>query len=94
MKLGKIIGTIVATRKYENLEGLKLLVLQPLDDRLKNDGDPLVAVDTVQAGPKTLVYWIMGREASLALENTFVPVDASIVGIVDSIDSEGQPRIS
>ena len=88
MYLGQVIGTVVADRKYEGLEGAKLLVVQPLDHRRKPVGEPQVAVDTVRAGPRDLVYLVGSREAALALDPWFVPVDAAIVGIVDMIDAE------
>jgi len=86
--LGRVIGTVVAVRKYQGLEGHKLLVVQPLDDKLENTGQPQVAVDTVQAGPDDLVYLVGSREAALALEPSFVPVDAAIVGIVDQVSTD------
>ncbi|MBI4512442.1 MAG: EutN/CcmL family microcompartment protein [Deltaproteobacteria bacterium] len=86
MYLGRVIGTVIATKKYTGLEGVKLLMVQPLDDRLRPNGDPHVAADsTQQAGPKDLVYLVGSREAALALDETFVPVDAAIVGIVDEV---------
>jgi ethanolamine utilization protein EutN len=85
MYLGKVIGTVVAERKYEGLEGKKLLVVTPLDHTLKATGEAHVAVDTVRAGPGDLVYLVGSREAALALEPWFVPVDAAIVGIVDDV---------
>ena len=88
MKLAKVIGTVVATVKDPSLTGLKILMIQPLDDDQKNDGDPIAAIDVVQAGPGDLVHWIMAREAALALPNTFAPVDAAITGIVDQVNSE------
>ncbi|MBM4388816.1 MAG: EutN/CcmL family microcompartment protein [Deltaproteobacteria bacterium] len=86
MYLGKVIGTVVATRQYQGLDGLKFLVVQPLDHDRKPSGNPVVAVDTVLAGYGDVVYLVSSREASQALEETFVPVDAAIVGIVDSVD--------
>jgi ethanolamine utilization protein EutN len=85
MYLGRVTGSVVATRKYEGLEGRKLLVVDPLNHRLEPVGEPHVAVDTVQAGPGDLVYLVGSREAALALEPWFVPVDAAIVGIVDDL---------
>jgi ethanolamine utilization protein EutN len=86
MYLGRVIGTCVATTKAEGLDGVKLLVVQPLGkDRLPN-GTPQVAVDTVQAGTGDFVYLVGAREAAQALERAFVPVDAAIVGIVDDLD--------
>lgn len=87
MYLGRVIGTVVATTKYEGLEGKRLLVVQPLDHRREPSGPPEVAVDTVSASPDTLVYLVGSREAALALEPSFVPVDAAIVGIVDAVDA-------
>lgn len=88
MYLGRVIGTVVATRKYQGLEGVKLLVVEPLDDVYRKTGDAQVAADaTRQAGPGDLVYLVGSREAALALEETFVPVDAAIVGIVDQVTS-------
>lgn len=86
MKLARVIGTVVATRKDKSLEGAKILVIQPLTDEMKPSGEAIAAIDTVQAGPDDLVYWVTGREAALALPDTFAPVDATIVGIVDSVD--------
>src|SRR4029077_4244347 len=87
MFLGRVIGTVVATRKYEGLEGTKLLLVLPLDHALKETGQPLVAVDTVRAGEGDLVHLADNREGALALDPWFVPVDAAIVGIVDDIDA-------
>jgi len=89
MQLAKVIGTVVATRKYTGLEGVKFLIIQPLDKRQQPEGEPLVAADaTAQAGPGHTVFFIGVREAALALPVKFVPVDHSIVGIVDEIDSD------
>lgn len=85
MYLGVVQGTIVAERKVEALVGKKLLLVQPVDDRGQPTGDVQVAVDTVQAGEGDLVYLVGSREAALALDPWFVPVDAAIVGIVDSV---------
>jgi ethanolamine utilization protein EutN len=86
MYLGRVIGTCVATTKAEGLDGLKLLVVQPLGKDQKPNGAPQVAVDTVQAGRGDFVYLVGAREAAQALERAFVPVDAAIVGIVDDLD--------
>ncbi|HKE17624.1 MAG TPA: EutN/CcmL family microcompartment protein [Kofleriaceae bacterium] len=97
MYLGRVIGTVVAERIAAGLEGAKLLLVQPLDDRLAESGPIQVAVDTVQSGPQDLVYLVGSREAALALDPFFVPVDAAIVGIVDQVHaperrSERPPR--
>lgn len=85
MYLGRVIGTVVATTKYEGLEGKRFLVVQPLDHKQEPSGPPEVAVDTVSASPGTLVYLVGSREAALALDPWFVPVDSAIVGIVDQV---------
>ncbi len=88
MYLGRVIGTCVASRKHTGLDGIKLLVVQPLGRGRLPAGEPQVAVDVAQAGPGDLVYLVGAREASHALEEAFVPVDAAIVGIVDALDEE------
>ncbi len=85
MYLGRVIGTVVAQQKVDGLEGAKFLIVQPLDDELKHSGPTHVAVDTVQAGPGELVYLVGSREAALACDPYFVPVDAAIIGIVDGL---------
>lgn len=87
MQLARVTGTVVASVKAEGLEGVKFLVVQPLDRHLEPDGNPVVAADGVHmAGPGELVYIVGAREASQALPNTFVPVDHAIVGIVDAVE--------
>ena len=87
MKLGRVIGTAVATVKVEGLEGVKFLLVQPLDKNRKPSGHAIVAADGVaMAGPGDLVYYVSSREAALALPNTFVPVDDTIVGLVDAVE--------
>ena len=92
MYLGIVKGTVVAERKASGLEGKKLLLVLPVDDRGAPTGDLQVAVDTVQAGEGDVVYLVGSREAALALEPSFVPVDAAIVGIVDAVDTPGSLR--
>ncbi len=88
MHLARVTGALVATQKYEGLQGVKLLIIQPLDKRQQPAGQPLVAADsTAQAGPGELVFFVASREAALTLPNTFVPVDHAIVGIVDEVDT-------
>jgi ethanolamine utilization protein EutN len=86
MYLGRVIGTVVATRRYKDLDGYRFLVVQPVNHDLQPYGTPVVAIDAVQAGPGDLVFLVTSREASQALPIPFVPVDDAIVGIVDSLD--------
>jgi ethanolamine utilization protein EutN len=87
MYLGIVTGTVVAERKAAGLEGKKILLVQPVDENSRPLGDVQAAIDTVQAGVGDLVYLVGSREAALALDPHFVPVDAAIVGIVDGIDA-------
>jgi ethanolamine utilization protein EutN len=88
VQLARVIGTVVATVKTPGLEGVKLLVIQPLDRRLTPVGNQVVAADAVHmAGPDELVYFVAAREAAEAMPNRFVPVDHAIVGIVDAVRS-------
>ena len=87
MQLGEVIGTVVATVKYPGLEGVRLLIVQPLDRERHPVGRPVVAADGVHmAAPGELVYFIGIREAALALPVPFVPVDHAICGIVDHVE--------
>lgn len=88
MFLGRVIGNIWATKKYSELKGFKLMIVQPVNSVLEKTGDPLIAVDTVGAGPGEIIYYITASEAVIPLPVNFAPVDASIVGIVDSIYSK------
>jgi ethanolamine utilization protein EutN len=84
MHPAKIIGTVVATSKYESLVGLKLLILQPTDWERNPKDDYLIAVDAVGAGEGEFVFYVESMEAALAFETRPV-VDASVVGIIDGI---------
>jgi len=88
MILGEVLGSVVANQRYKGLEGQKFLIVQPRETDGSAIGDAVVAVDTVMAGPGDLVYMVLSREAALALEPWFVPVDHAIVGFVDSVDME------
>ncbi|MFH1105543.1 MAG: EutN/CcmL family microcompartment protein [Actinomycetota bacterium] len=86
MQLAEVIGTVVASVKSEGLEGIRFLIVQPLDRDREPSGRPVVAADAVSmAGPGELVYVVESREAALALPEPFVPVDHAIVGIVDAV---------
>ncbi|MGK7346130.1 MAG: EutN/CcmL family microcompartment protein [Candidatus Nitrospinota bacterium M3_3B_026] len=88
MHLARVKGRVVATRKHEALEGVKLLLIQPVDHADKPKGEPIIATDPLQAGEGDLVAYVVGREASLALDEKFTPVDAGIVEIIDSVNAE------
>jgi ethanolamine utilization protein EutN len=88
MKLGRVTGSVVCTRKDPSFEGVTLLLVQPLDEHCKPLGEMIAACDTVQAGVGDLVFFEGGREAAMALENTFNPSDATVLGIVDAVEVE------
>jgi len=92
MYLGRVIGTVVATVKYDGLQGYRILIVQPIADDGTPNGKPHAAIDATQAGPGDTVFLVGSREAALALEPTFVPVDAAIVGIVDQVDVQVEPE--
>ena len=93
MQLARVTGTVVASTKVPGLEGVKLLIIQPLDRQQRPQGKPVVAADAVHmAGPGELVYFVASREAAQALEETFVPVDHAIVGLVDEVTLAEGPQ--
>jgi microcompartment protein CcmK/EutM len=86
MILAKVVGTVVATRKDERLVSNKLLLARPVDPAGKLDGGYLVAVDTVDAGVGETVLIVSGSSARMASGMKDCPVDAAIVGIIDTIE--------
>jgi ethanolamine utilization protein EutN len=91
MQLGRVTGTVVATIRTPGLDGVRFLVVQPLDKHRRSRGTPVVAADAVaMAGPGELVYFVASREAAEALEERFVPVDHAIVGLVDHVTLDGE----
>jgi len=85
MKFGRVIGRVVSTQKVESLEGVKLLLVQPLDEKLQNVGDALVAVDTIQSNVGQLIYYETSKEASRVIETRMNPCDSAIMGIIDDM---------
>lgn len=85
MKFAKVIGNIVATEKMECFKGEKLLLIQPVTKDLINSGDELIATDITSAGPGDIVFYETGREAAIALRNTWNISDATVMGIIDDI---------
>ena len=86
MLLGRVVGTVVATRKDARLVSNKLMVVRPVDPRGKGEGSYLVAVDTVDAGVGETVLIVSGSSARMAAGLKDCPVDAAIVGIIDEIE--------
>ena len=88
MILGRVIGSVWATKKDENFSGAKMLLVQPVNSDRKPAGAPLAAVDTVGAGVGELIFYITAKEAIIAMKRTpdhLTPCDAAIVGIVEGM---------
>ena len=87
MLLAKVVGTVVATRKDPRLVSNKLLIARPMDPRGKpTEGRYVVAVDTVDAGVGETVLIVSGSSARMASGLKDCPVDAAIVGVIDTIE--------
>ena len=93
MFLAKVIGNVVATQKNEKFQGMKLLFIQPYinkDRKLIPSGSSIVAVDSVGAGLGECVLFTQGSSARLTPVTREAPVDAVIIGIVDSVEVDGE----
>lgn len=90
MRLGRVIGSVVATRKDAGLEGTKLLVVENLSLDLAPEGGYVVAVDAVGAGADEVVLYCSGSSARQTAITKDRPVDAVVMAIVDSFDAHGK----
>ena len=91
MLLGKVIGQVVPCVVYEGLSGVPMLLVQPFDKTGKPKGKTIVCADATRtAGPGEFIYYEGGREAAMALDPWFVPVDHAIIGIVDNLHLPAQ----
>ena len=90
MKLGRIVGTVVASRKDPSLDSLKLLIVVNLSTTLEREGGYVVAVDSVGAGVGEVILYATGSSARQTSVTKDRPVDAVIMAIVDSFDIEGR----
>ena len=87
MLFGRVKGTAICTIKYPGTEGLKFLIVQPLNKKLEPLGTLQVAADVVHAGPGDLCVMVRSREAALAMPaERFVPIDLALIGIVDELE--------
>jgi ethanolamine utilization protein EutN len=90
MQLGRVVGQVVPCAVYQGLEGVPMLIVQPLDKTLTAKGRTIVAADATRtAGEGDLVSYEGGREAAMALAVPFVPVDHAIIAIVDGVELGG-----
>ena len=88
MYLGRVVGCVWSTMKDRNLDGQRLLLVQPLTPELKPAGKQQICTDSTGAGAGELVYWCKGKESSFPFLPAEVPTDSTIVGIVDSVNLE------
>ena len=85
MYLGRVVGRVWSTVKNPGLVGQRMLVIQPVTAELQATGKQLICLDCTGAGAGELIYWVKGKEASFPFNPTEVPIDTTVVGIVDSI---------
>jgi ethanolamine utilization protein EutN len=90
MYMGKVVGCVWSTQKDKNLQGQRLLIVQPLNPQMQSTGRRIVCTDAVGAGSGEIVYWCRGKESSFPFLPTEVPTDTTVVGIVDSVHVPGQ----
>ena len=83
MQYGKVIGRVVCSKQLAYLDGLKLLLVQPVNEQQEAVGDALVAFDAARAGEGDLVCYETSKEAGWALHEWFTPADAAILGVID-----------
>ncbi|MGH9662658.1 MAG: EutN/CcmL family microcompartment protein [Bryobacteraceae bacterium] len=87
MYLGRVVGCVWSTMKDKNLDGQRLLIVQPLSRHGAPTGRRIVCTDSTGAGAGERVYWCRGKESSFPFLPAEVPTDTTIVGIVDEITS-------
>ncbi len=88
MYFGRVIGSVVATKKDEKLKGCKLLVIQKTNRDGESEGSPIIAVDHTQAGYGDFVFYTRSKDAAFPFKNRETPVDAGIMGIIDFVTME------
>ena len=90
MRIALVIGSTVSTIKDETIRGRKLLIVRNADTAGKAQSEPYIAVDTVSAGTGDLVMVTAGSSARFTNQTTDLPIDAVIVGVIDSLELSGQ----
>lgn len=86
MNVGRVTGTIWATRKQASFEGRRMLVIQPMSFAGEDVGSPIIALDAMDAGVGNTVVYVTSTEATIPFKPTPTPVDATVVGILDAVD--------
>ena len=92
MQIGRVVGTVVSTRKEEEIRGLRLLLVRDIELDLKETGKLVVAADALDAGVGEVVLYAQGSSARQTVLTDNRPVDATIMAIVDSFDVMGEDR--
>jgi len=92
MLLAKVMGTVVSTKKEESMNGLRFMLVQPVDTDAKPAGGPVVAVDAVGSGPGEYILYATGSSARQTVATDKRPCDAVIMAIVDNWEVDGQIR--
>jgi microcompartment protein CcmK/EutM len=92
MQMGLVVGTVVSTRKEEELKGLRFLLVRELDQAMKETGKLVVATDGVGAGTGEVVLYCSGSSARQTVATKDRPVDATIMAIVDLVEVGGESR--
>lgn len=92
MDLARVIGTVVSDVKDPQLQGIKLLLIRPVDPHGEVTGGAMVALDAIGAGSGETVFYVTGKEASFAFLPQHVPADVSVVAIVDQLDESTDAR--
>jgi len=92
MDLARVVGTVVSTVKDPRLDGVKLLLIRPVDAEGRPTGAELIGLDAVGAGSGETVFYVTGKEASFAFLPRVVPADVSVVAIVDQVDESTDRR--
>jgi microcompartment protein CcmK/EutM len=90
MKMGRVTGSVVSTVKHESFDGIKLALVQPVDENIKDIGLPIVAFDLIGSCVGQIIFYETSKEAGRVLETTFNPCDAAIMGIIDKVTLEAE----
>ena len=91
MQIARVKGTVVSTNKTEKLNGLKLLLVKPIDiETFEEKGNVVVAIDAIGAGEGEVVMCVVGSSSRLTVVTEGKPVDQTIIAIIDSVDLEGK----
>ena len=86
MRLGRVVGKVWATAKDKRLKGVKLMIMEVIDENKQPTGKVFVAADTIGSRHGDVVFWVSGAEATRPFQDRNIPSDVTIIGLVDSLD--------